>query len=104
LVTPIQAAFYPVFELPSGAGYDGMAMIDVADIGMVFVRCRGGISHHPDEHVETADARRRRARAAAIDREFSCAGRGAMIKAWGNVASPFSQVPVNTPGNSPQSR
>jgi allantoate deiminase len=23
---------------------------------MVFVRCRGGTSHHPDEHVETADA------------------------------------------------
>jgi allantoate deiminase len=22
----------------------------------VFVRCRGGISHHPDEHVETSDA------------------------------------------------
>ena len=47
---------YRVFELPSGAGHDGMAMIDIADIGMVFVRCRGGISHHPDEHVEVADA------------------------------------------------
>jgi allantoate deiminase len=33
-----------------------MAMIDIADIGMVFVRCRGGVSHHPDEHVEMADA------------------------------------------------
>src|SRR5713226_10279776 len=46
---------YPVFELPSGAGHDGMAMIDIADVAMVFVRCRGGISHHPDEHVEKAD-------------------------------------------------
>jgi allantoate deiminase len=46
---------YPVFELPSGAGHDGMAMIDIADVGMIFVRCRGGISHHPDEHVEPAD-------------------------------------------------
>src|SRR6201985_562756 len=45
-----------VFDLPSGAGHDGMAMIDLADIGMIFVRCRGGISHHPDEHVELADA------------------------------------------------
>ena len=45
-----------VFELPSGAGHDGMAMIDIADVAMVFVRCRGGISHHPDEHVEVADA------------------------------------------------
>jgi allantoate deiminase len=47
---------FRVFELPSGAGHDGMAMIDIADIGMIFVRCRGGISHHPDEHVETSDA------------------------------------------------
>jgi allantoate deiminase len=47
---------YPVFELPSGAGHDGMAMIDIADVGMVFVRCRAGISHHPDEHVDVADA------------------------------------------------
>jgi len=46
---------YPVLELPSGAGHDGMAMIDIADIGMIFVRCRGGISHHPGEHVDTAD-------------------------------------------------
>ena len=45
-----------VFELPSGAGHDGMAMIDIADVGMIFVRCRGGISHHPDEHVDLADA------------------------------------------------
>jgi allantoate deiminase len=45
-----------VFELPSGAGHDGMAMIDIADVGMIFVRCRGGVSHHPDEHVELMDA------------------------------------------------
>ncbi|QWG11902.1 allantoate amidohydrolase [Bradyrhizobium sediminis] len=47
---------YRVFELPSGAGHDGMAMIDIADVAMLFVRCRGGISHHPDEHVDPADA------------------------------------------------
>ena len=52
----VAAEGYPVFELPSGAGHDGMAMIDVADVAMLFVRCRGGISHHPDEHVEVADA------------------------------------------------
>src|SRR5882762_9506671 len=46
---------YRVFELPSGAGHDGMAMIDIADVAMVFVRCRGGVSHHPDEHVDKAD-------------------------------------------------
>jgi allantoate deiminase len=52
----VAAEGYPVFELPSGAGHDGMAIIDIADIAMIFVRCRGGISHHPDEHVEPADA------------------------------------------------
>jgi allantoate deiminase len=46
---------YRAFELPSGAGHDGMAMIDIADVAMLFVRCRGGISHHPDEHVEKND-------------------------------------------------
>jgi len=52
----IAAEGFSVYELPSGAGHDGMAMIDIADVGMIFVRCRGGISHHPDEHVELADA------------------------------------------------
>jgi allantoate deiminase len=47
---------FRVFELPSGAGHDGMAIIDIADVGMLFVRCRGGVSHHPDEHVDIADA------------------------------------------------
>jgi allantoate deiminase len=52
----VAAEGFSVFELPSGAGHDGMAMIDIADVAMLFVRCRGGISHHPDEHVELADA------------------------------------------------
>src|SRR3954469_18880407 len=52
----VAAEGFAVFELPSGAGHDGMAMIDIADVAMIFVRCRGGISHNPAEHVETADA------------------------------------------------
>jgi allantoate deiminase len=52
----VAAEGFRVFELPSGAGHDGMAMIDISDVGMLFVRCRRGISHHPDEHVELADA------------------------------------------------
>ncbi|MEH2515906.1 allantoate deiminase [Bradyrhizobium sp. AZCC 1610] len=51
----VAAENYPVFELPSGAGHDGMAMIDISDVAMLFVRCRGGISHNPAEHVELAD-------------------------------------------------
>jgi allantoate deiminase len=56
LADAVAAEGFAVFELPSGAGHDGMAMIDIADVAMLFVRCRGGISHHPDEHVELADA------------------------------------------------
>jgi allantoate deiminase len=52
----VAAEGFRVHELPSGAGHDGMAMIDIADVGMVFVRCRGGVSHNPAEHVELADA------------------------------------------------
>jgi allantoate deiminase len=52
----IAAEGFAPFELASGAGHDGMAMIDIADVGMIFVCCRGGISHHPDEHVELKDA------------------------------------------------
>ncbi|MBR1267843.1 allantoate amidohydrolase [Bradyrhizobium sp. AUGA SZCCT0222] len=52
----VAAEGFGVFDLPSGAGHDGMAMIDISDVAMLFVRCRGGISHNPAEHVETADA------------------------------------------------
>ena len=51
----VKAEGHRVFELPSGAGHDGMAMIDIADVAMLFVRCRGGVSHNPAEHVENAD-------------------------------------------------
>jgi allantoate deiminase len=39
----------------SPAGHDAMAMAAVTDIGMLFVRCHDGISHHPDEHVREID-------------------------------------------------
>jgi allantoate deiminase len=45
----------PVLRLPSGAGHDGMALVAIAPIGMLFVRCKGGISHHPAEAVTLAD-------------------------------------------------
>jgi allantoate deiminase len=32
-----------------------MAMIDLAPIGMLFLRCEGGISHNPAEAVTVAD-------------------------------------------------
>ena len=47
---------HAVLNLPSGAGHDAMEVAAIAPIGMVFVRCRAGLSHHPDEHVDDADA------------------------------------------------
>ena len=45
----------------SRAGHDGMAMAAITPIAMLFLRCRGGVSHHPDESVTEADV------AAALD-------------------------------------
>lgn len=39
----------------SGAGHDGVMMSRVMPVGMVFLRCRAGLSHHPDEFAEAAD-------------------------------------------------
>ena len=44
-----------VRRLPSGAGHDAMAMIDLTDVGMLFVRCERGVSHHPAEAVRGSD-------------------------------------------------
>lgn len=39
----------------SGAGHDAMSIADITKIGMVFVRCRGGVSHNPAEFVHPRD-------------------------------------------------
>ncbi|MBB2165679.1 allantoate amidohydrolase [Gluconacetobacter sp. 1b LMG 1731] len=41
--------------LVSGAGHDAMVMARLAPVSMVFLRCRGGISHNPAEAVEVED-------------------------------------------------
>ncbi len=43
-------------RLPSGAGHDAMTMAAVTDVAMIFVRCRGGVSHNPAEAIIPADA------------------------------------------------
>ena len=55
LAQAIEAAKYPVYSLPSGAGHDAVAMSDLTEIAMLFVRCKGGISHHPAESVAPED-------------------------------------------------
>ncbi|HEY0300437.1 MAG TPA: M20 family metallo-hydrolase [Rhizomicrobium sp.] len=42
-------------RLASGAGHDGTAMAKLCPIAMMFVRCRGGISHNPAEYASPAD-------------------------------------------------
>ncbi|KAJ6805220.1 putative allantoate deiminase [Iris pallida] len=37
--------------LMSGAGHDAIAMSHLTKVGMIFVRCRGGVSHSPEEYV-----------------------------------------------------
>lgn len=39
----------------SRAGHDAMAMAAVTDVGMLFLRCHDGISHHPAESVRADD-------------------------------------------------
>lgn len=41
--------------LSSGAGHDTMAMANICPVGMLFMRCDKGISHHPAEAVKTSD-------------------------------------------------
>jgi allantoate deiminase len=51
----IEELGYPLLFLPSGAGHDAAVMSELTDIGMLFVRCRGGISHNPAESVLPED-------------------------------------------------
>ena len=44
-----------VRHLPSGAGHDAMAFKDVLPFAMLFVRCRGGVSHNPAEYASPED-------------------------------------------------
>jgi N-carbamoyl-L-amino-acid hydrolase len=41
--------------LPSGAGHDAVHLAKICPTGMVFVRCAGGVSHHPSESALPSD-------------------------------------------------
>jgi allantoate deiminase len=51
----VESLGYPLLALPSGAGHDGVAISALAPISMLFVRCKGGISHNPAESVTAED-------------------------------------------------
>ena len=42
-------------RLPSGAGHDAAVVAAIAPVAMLFVRCAGGVSHHPSESITEAD-------------------------------------------------
>ena len=42
-------------RIPSGAGHDAQMMAKLCPSAMLFVRCRGGISHNPAEHASSDD-------------------------------------------------
>jgi allantoate deiminase len=48
----------PGFTLPSGAGHDGMQLVDLCPVGMIFARSKDGISHNPAEYTSKEDCAR----------------------------------------------
>jgi allantoate deiminase len=42
-------------RLPSGAGHDAQVMARLCPAAMLFVRCRGGVSHNPAEFASVSD-------------------------------------------------
>lgn len=55
LAAAVERRQLPVAVMPSGAGHDAMAMAALCPMGMLFVRCKGGISHNPAEDATEAD-------------------------------------------------
>jgi allantoate deiminase len=56
LAAAVAAQDVPLRFLPSGAGHDAMAIADLCPVAMLFVRCKGGISHTPEESITAEDA------------------------------------------------
>ena len=57
----LEQAGSPAHRMSSGAGHDAMVLAEKMPVGMLFLRCEGGISHHPGENVRDDDV------AAALD-------------------------------------
>lgn len=51
----VRATGLQPLRLPSGAGHDAMVMADLAPTAMLFIRCKGGVSHNPAESVRADD-------------------------------------------------
>ncbi|MCE8555142.1 M20 family metallo-hydrolase [Ruegeria pomeroyi] len=55
LAAATQAVGIRGLSLPSGATHDASAMADLCPMAMLFVRCRDGVSHKPEEYASASD-------------------------------------------------
>jgi allantoate deiminase len=55
LARTVEELGYRVEHLPSGAGHDAAQLAEITPIAILFVRCKGGISHNPAESVRQED-------------------------------------------------
>ncbi len=55
LARSVEAVQGRCLPLVSGAGHDGVVVSRFTPVAMLFVRCRAGLSHHPDEFASAAD-------------------------------------------------
>jgi allantoate deiminase len=67
-----------VMELSSGAGHDAAMMGEITPVAMLLVRCKGGVSHHPDESVTEEDV------------EVAIAVMNDFLQNLGNQQNPYS--------------
>jgi acetylornithine deacetylase/succinyl-diaminopimelate desuccinylase-like protein len=56
LLTAPEASGEPFARMHSGAAHDTMSIADRVPSAMVFVPCKDGISHSPEEDADPADA------------------------------------------------
>jgi allantoate deiminase len=55
LAQAVEGSGHQAVRLGSGAGHDAAVMAGITDMAMLFVRCKGGISHNPAESVTEQD-------------------------------------------------
>jgi allantoate deiminase len=55
LAQSVRAKLGRSLRIPSGAGHDAVVLSSLTPVAMLFVRCRAGVSHHPEERVEIGD-------------------------------------------------
>jgi allantoate deiminase len=55
MASAVRAVGVEPLQLVSGAGHDAAPLSAITPVTMLFVRCAGGVSHHPAESVSEAD-------------------------------------------------